>query len=694
MANKTVRSNPYQQQNGASSALFFGREAEFAQIQEILAQQQPNDSLATILSGPSRVGKTSLLKQIENGRFGPAFLPIYCDFQKIALDSLNSFCWDLAHNILTTATQHNVEIPDFSQTAFFAAPLQALHMQVLQPIAHALGTQRLLLLGDNLEAILPSINKGKLSIDIIESLHNELRQAGNASSLFVYNPLAASNGDAPPPASFLTRTNSLQIGPLSNESALMFTRQPIHYTIVHDVAQYIYDLTGGYPAELQKLCSALFERQQKDDLTHITVADVALVKKQLQKQKGKETAVFPHHPTYTIQPHPHLDETIQQKDRHAPLIQQPLFWIGIIALLFISASILIPFYTRQQAAKATIANITATANANQSIQQQPPTITNSPTSIAQPTQTAPSATPPPPESAAILLTETATSTATSTPSPTPTPTQTPDKYPETIIRSQDNMPMNYIPAATFLMGSIEGEFLSAADEIPQRNVTLDAFYIDQFEVNIEQYAAFLNQLGTYQRACSNINCTLPQHLAGYTSYLVEQDLGDGTVQYVPVTGFANYPANHVSWHGANSYCNSVGARLPTEAEWEYAARGEDGRLYPWGNLSPDDTLAIFQSETFDNMKPVDALPDGASPFNIYGMAGSLWEWTADWYKETYYQEAPDTNPLGPETGFSRSVRGGAWPFNNQAERIRTTNRFSLAPDFISSTVGFRCAQNP
>ncbi|MCA9920921.1 MAG: SUMF1/EgtB/PvdO family nonheme iron enzyme, partial [Anaerolineales bacterium] len=180
----------------------------------------------------------------------------------------------------------------------------------------------------------------------------------------------------------------------------------------------------------------------------------------------------------------------------------------------------------------------------------------------------------------------------------------------------------------------------------------------------------------------------------YTNYLIEQDLGDGTVQYIPTTGFSNYPANHISWYGAQTYCQSVGARLPTEAEWEYAARGVDGRIYPWGNSAPDETKAVFQSDSFDNMKPVDALPDGVSPFGLYNMAGSLWEWTADWYNEFYYSEAPNDNPQGPETGFARVVRGGAWPYNNQAERIRTTNRLSLAPDFISSTVGFRCARNP
>ena len=203
-------------------------------------------------------------------------------------------------------------------------------------------------------------------------------------------------------------------------------------------------------------------------------------------------------------------------------------------------------------------------------------------------------------------------------------------------------------------------------------------------------------MGGHERACEGVDCAWPQELAGYTSYLILQDLGDGTEQYYATTGFANYPINHVSWYGAEAYCESVGARLPTEAEWEYAARGTDDRIYPWGNIQPEPggDRAIFQSESYEALKPVDALPNGASAFGIFGMAGSMWEWTADWYKETWYSESNITNPTGPETGFGRVIRGGAWPFNNQADRIRATNRSSLSPDFLSSAVGFRCVRTP
>jgi formylglycine-generating enzyme required for sulfatase activity len=254
--------------------------------------------------------------------------------------------------------------------------------------------------------------------------------------------------------------------------------------------------------------------------------------------------------------------------------------------------------------------------------------------------------------------------------------------------------MLLIPAGTFLMGSGDNDFPAGPDERPQHEVTLDAFYIDQYEVSVEQFAALLNRLGHYQGTCDGFDCGLPRHVAGYSSYLLEEDLGDGTVQYYALTGFADYPINHVSWYGASFYCQAMGGRLPTEAEWEYAARGTDGRIYPWGNEPPNKEKAVYQSESYDDLLPVDALPRGASPFGVYGMAGSMWEWVADWYDENFYAESVAENPTGPEMGLTKGIRGGAWPANNQKDRIRATNRSSLDPTFFSSTVGFRCVYEP
>ncbi len=690
MVNLAIRTNPYAPHNHENpSELFFGRNAHLNQLLTQLNSQTQEASRPIVLHGPAQIGKTSILRQIENGRFGPTYLPIIIDLKEITLDSISSFYWNLAHHVSEKVNAKiHIELPTLNQRTFVAAPLQAFFLQLIKPLASALGDQRLLLLFDNLNELTQQIRTERLTPNLIVDLHNELRQANRAASLFAVT-LPDKQFKAFDELPFAQWVDEIPIEPLTEDEVVSIIREPVDYTVVQDVTHYIYQLTNGNPAKVQQLCYELFEYQYKNNLQHITVADIVTLQKQSAEKEEKKTAVSPQLPTFTIQPNPTLDHTIQTINLQSPWYKQPLFLIPITLILIGFAGVFIPYLVgRQSAAAAELAALTIT-----------------PTISTQDTGTLISMEAVATSSSSLEGTETVTNTPsplppTETPSPTPshtptvTPTKTPDTMPKLITRDQDGMQMILIPADTFLMGSNDDDVLAASDEQPQREIQMNDFYIDKYEVNVEQYAAFLNRLGTYQRACDNADCTLPRNQAGYTNYLEEQDLGDGTIQYFPMTGFANYPANHISWYGAKSYCQSVGARLPTEAEWEYAARGTDGRVYPWGNTAPDETRAIFQSESFDNMKPVDALPGGASPFGVFGMAGSLWEWTADWYNETYYLEAPTNNPQGPETGFARVVRGGAWPYNNQSDRIRTTNRYSLAPDFISSTVGFRCVRDP
>jgi formylglycine-generating enzyme required for sulfatase activity len=292
------------------------------------------------------------------------------------------------------------------------------------------------------------------------------------------------------------------------------------------------------------------------------------------------------------------------------------------------------------------------------------------------------------------------------PSPTPSPTNTPSAQPTAIAtsipsptptigltREQDGMPQVLIPATTFMMGARDEDELAEPDERSRHEVTVDAFAIDLYEVSVAQYAAFLNTLGGYVSACNGFTC-LSTNFETRFSYLT-----DDTVEYVAVEGYGDYPINNVSWHGANAYCQWVGGRLPTEAEWELAATGGDGRFYPWGDTleideagaEPVEVPAVFAG-TFDNLQPVSSLPEGASPFGLHHMAGNVWEWVADGYDPIYYDRSPAENPTGPEVSVTddRVRRGGG--YDSPAAELRTTNRASeRAPEFrLVPSTGFRC----
>lgn len=273
-----------------------------------------------------------------------------------------------------------------------------------------------------------------------------------------------------------------------------------------------------------------------------------------------------------------------------------------------------------------------------------------------------------------------------------------------IVRERDNMPMLFITGADFLMGAAANDENAEDDEMPPHTVTLNNFYIDQYEVSARRYAAFLNAIGDYRRpeVCNNGYCAYTGFEVIYTVLL--NNLGG----LEPRPDFSSTPINQVSWYGAAAYCEWVGARLPTEAEWEYAARGIDGRIYPWGNERPSslranfgisDRLAIINS-VFSPLQRVDALPDGASPFGVFGMAGGVAEWVQDWYDPDYYASSPQDGSANEDnTSGLKVLRGGSW--NSSAADIRATNRIALDPVLrnfnldaqIYWDVGFRCARD-
>jgi formylglycine-generating enzyme required for sulfatase activity len=249
------------------------------------------------------------------------------------------------------------------------------------------------------------------------------------------------------------------------------------------------------------------------------------------------------------------------------------------------------------------------------------------------------------------------------------PTATPVPPTATPFSSSDRVDELLIPAGEFVMGSPDGE--GADDERPQHTVYLDAYYIDKYEVTNARY-----------QACVDAGaCDAPQESSSSTrgSYF-------GNPEY------ADYPVVKVTWFQAEAFCAWEGRRLPTEAEWEKAARGTDGRKYPWGNEPPTMELCNFNNNV-DDTTPVGQYPKGASPYGVMDMAGNVWEWVNDWYGEDYYSQSPSANPPGPETGEYRVVRGGSWDYGDLVSGVRSAFRGYVNPDLWGNVSGFRCVRS-
>ena len=240
--------------------------------------------------------------------------------------------------------------------------------------------------------------------------------------------------------------------------------------------------------------------------------------------------------------------------------------------------------------------------------------------------------------------------------------------PAKAITGKDGAPMVLVPAGEFMMGSRADDQSADDNERPAHRVYLDAYYIDQYEVTTARYAKFFKATNRPQ----------PE----YWSADVVSDHG-------------NKPVVGVDWTDATAYCSWAGKRLPTEAEWEKAARGTDQRLYPWGNQPPNEQRAKFfrrgDFQDYGELTDVGSYEAGKSPYGVYDMAGNVWEWTADWYDEKYYSKSPEKNPKGPSSGEYRVVRGGGWIIVSVDVRYATRSR--LTPALRRNTVGFRCAQD-
>jgi formylglycine-generating enzyme required for sulfatase activity len=278
------------------------------------------------------------------------------------------------------------------------------------------------------------------------------------------------------------------------------------------------------------------------------------------------------------------------------------------------------------------------------------------------------------------------------------------------IRSEDGAEMVLIPAGEFWMGNTEEGMKPFRDfctrqpkspvckdghyereELPRQRVTLDAFYIDRFELTNALFEKFVKATGHQTPAERQRESAVwlrkkdrDWERAQVTNANWRSPNGPGS------SAEQTHPVVQVSWDDAAAYCRWAGKRLPTEAEWEKAARGPDWIRYPWGD-SWDPTKANGH-RTIKRTTPVGSYPQGASPYGVHDMAGNVDEWVADWYDEGYYRRGPARNPPGPTTGRFRVARGGSW-FEN-AVLLETTRRYAISPSYSSNLLGFRCAKTP
>lgn len=214
-------------------------------------------------------------------------------------------------------------------------------------------------------------------------------------------------------------------------------------------------------------------------------------------------------------------------------------------------------------------------------------------------------------------------------------------------------------------------------EQPQRRIWLDAFDIDRDEVSLSEYLHFL--VGQNRLPSEDL-----QRLIWHTV----------SVHFLPDYVLARWPALYVSWNEAAEFCREQGKRLPTEAEWEKAARGTHAKLFPWGSKGPVPDLAVFgkyHAHEIPLVAAVDSGVEGRSPYGARHMAGNIAEWVQDWYGIDYYTRMPERNPLGPANGRYKSIRGGSWKSNPSL--LRTATRNGALPEQRASTVGFRCARS-
>ena len=241
-----------------------------------------------------------------------------------------------------------------------------------------------------------------------------------------------------------------------------------------------------------------------------------------------------------------------------------------------------------------------------------------------------------------------------------------------------------VPAGAFKMGSHSGR----RNERPVHSIFLSSFYMDMFEVTNAQFVAFLNDLGKNADRKGN-----PLLRTGSFNAQIERE----GMRFKVKSAYRHidpqdHPVIQVTWYGARAYCEWAGLRLPTEAEWEKAARGTNGQTYPWGeDLKRGWANSNEDTEDFPSTAPVGYFSEGVSPYGVHDTAGNVSEWVQDRYAEDYYYRSPKRHPEGPASGLHRVHRGGSWKENLKNSRVSV--RHELGPTLSTGAIGFRCAKS-
>jgi formylglycine-generating enzyme required for sulfatase activity len=243
------------------------------------------------------------------------------------------------------------------------------------------------------------------------------------------------------------------------------------------------------------------------------------------------------------------------------------------------------------------------------------------------------------------------------------------------MTGKDGTPMVVFPEGEFLMGTSISNRDGGRDEYPQRTIFLDPFALDIYEVTNARYFMFIKATG--HRVPENPR---DAKLTVWKGSIVPQ-------------AFQDHPVMNVDWYDAAAYCAWTGKRLPTEAEWERAARGPKGRRFPWGETEPTRVLANYLNQWRNGagLEPVGSHPQGASAEGVQDLQGNVWEWVADWYDPNYYANGPTRNPQGPSSGTRKVIRGSGW--ESEAPMLRSAHRLSSDPKNRNHSLGFRCAMD-